>query len=192
MKKVALLLAVLGMLLAGTVRAQSGAELQSATAAAAAKAPEPAAALDNATCLGCHGMEGFSMPGPEGKPRPLHLMKEKFEISVHGKRQCVECHRDITGIPHLKVAPLKVSCVQCHEALWATARKENKTPENARLGVVVEQIDKYMHSIHARPNRDDQSRTNATCYNCHEAHYVYPKDSTARTEWRLSIPDACG
>ncbi len=111
---------------------------------------------------------------------------------MHAKRQCVECHRDITEIPHQKVAQRKVSCVQCHEALWASAQKEDKTSEHVRLGVVVEQINRYMHSIHARPNRDDQSRTNATCYNCHEPHYVYPKDSAARTEWRLSIPDACG
>ncbi len=67
--------------------------------------------------------------------------------------------------------------MQCHQDLWETAKKENKTQEFARLGVVVEQIDHYMKSIHARPNREDQSRTNATCYNCHDAHYVYPKDS---------------
>ena len=60
------------------------------------------------------------------------------------------------------------------------------------LGVVVEQINKYLHSIHARPNRNDQSRTNATCYHCHEAHYVYPVGSTVRAEWRLNIPNACG
>jgi len=167
-------------------------QAQAAPAKPAAAPAPAAAALDNATCLGCHGNEGFAMPGADGNMRALHVTKKKFESSVHGKRHCVDCHKDITEIPHQKVAQRKVSCVQCHEALWATAQKENKTPENARLGVVVEQINKYMHSIHARPNRDDQSRTNATCYNCHEAHYVYPKDSAARTEWRLSIPDACG
>jgi cytochrome c551/c552/cytochrome b subunit of formate dehydrogenase len=175
--------------------AKSAAPRPQAQAAPAkpAAAPAPAAAaLDNATCLGCHGNEGFGLPGADGKMRSLHVRQEKFESSVHGKRQCVECHKDITEIPHPKVAQRKVSCVQCHEALWASAQKENKTPENARLGVVVEQINKYMHSVHARPNRDDQSRTNATCYNCHEPHYVYPKGSAARTEWRLSIPDACG
>ena len=164
-----------------------------AQASAVPEAAGPAAApLDNAICLGCHGNAGFALPGADGKMRSLHVTKEKFESSVHGKRSCVECHKDITEIPHQKVAQRKVSCVQCHEALWASARKEGKTSEHARLGVVVEQINRYMHSIHARPNRDDQSRTNATCYNCHEPHYVYPKDSAARTEWRLSIPDACG
>jgi len=181
-----------GQQAAPSKRAAPRPRAQAAPAKPAAAPAPAAAALDNATCLGCHGNEGFAMPGADGNVRALHVTKEKFESSVHGKRQCVECHKDITEIPHRQSAPRKVSCVQCHEALWATAQKENKTAANARLGVVVEQINKYMHSIHARPNRDDQSRTNATCYNCHEAHYVYPKDSAARTEWRLSIPDACG
>ena len=164
-----------------------------AAPAAGAKAAETAAAKpDNALCLGCHGNEGFAAPGADGKARALHVRKEKFENSVHGKRLCVECHQDITEIPHQSVGRHKVSCVQCHEALWQAALAENKTRENARLGVVVEQIDKYMHSVHARPSKEDQSRTNATCYNCHEAHYVYPRGSAIRAEWRLGIPNTCG
>lgn len=179
----------------------SAAELKSmlqlvlaAQAPAPAKAQAaPAVALDNATCLGCHGQEGFSVPGPDGKPRDLHVVQEKFEMSVHGKRQCVECHRDITEIPHQKTAPRKVSCVQCHEDLWKTMQEGKPGAlQEPRLGVVVDMIQRYMHSVHAQPRRDDQSRTNATCYNCHEAHYVYPKGSQARLEWRLSIPERCG
>jgi predicted CXXCH cytochrome family protein len=76
--------------------------------------------------------------------------------------------------------------------LWDAAQKEGKTAQYARLGVVVKQIDSYMRSIHARPNIEDQSRTNATCYNCHNAHYVYPVGSQGRAEFRLKIPDVCG
>ena len=160
---------------------------------AATPAPAPAAtALDNAICLGCHGNEGFAMPGPDGKPRPLHVVPDRFEHSVHGKRQCVECHRDITEIPHQPGVDHKVSCVNCHDALWKAAQKEGKTQENARLGVVVDQIDRYMKSVHARPSRDDQSRTNATCYNCHNAHYVYPLGTQQRADFRLNIPNTCG
>jgi cytochrome c551/c552/cytochrome b subunit of formate dehydrogenase len=160
-----------------------------AAPAAAAAAPD----LDNETCFGCHGNEGFEMPGPDGKPRSLHVVRENFEKSVHGKRRCVDCHRDITEIPHQKTAPLKVSCVECHESLWK-AMQDGKpgAEQDPRLGVVVDMIDRYMKSVHARPRREDQSRTNATCYNCHEAHYVYPKDSPERLAWRLSIPDRCG
>jgi len=148
--------------------------------------------LANDACLGCHGSQGFAAPGEGGKTRPLHVMKEKFGSSVHGKRSCVECHADITEIPHKKGVTHTVNCVTCHDSLWKTAKAEDKTRENARLGVVVEQIDHYLKSVHARTNREDQSRVNATCYDCHAPHYIYAKDSNERAEWRLSLPDVCG
>ncbi len=162
------------------------------TQAAGSAAPVAAEKPDNATCLACHGIEGFAMPGADEKMRPLHVAGDRFGHSVHGKRLCVDCHKDITEIPHKKGVDHKVSCVQCHEELWATAIKEDKTTENARLGVVVEQINRYMKSIHARPSRLDQSHTNATCYSCHDAHYIYPKGSAERALWHKSVPNVCG
>jgi len=156
-------------------------------------AAQPAAppGLDKAMCLGCHGNEGFAMPDASGKPRALHVQKEKFEHSVHGKRECVECHKDITAVPHQK-AVRKVSCVSCHEQLWEAAQREGKTAENARLGMVVDQIARHLKSVHAQPNREDQSYTNATCYDCHDPHYVYPRGTPGRAEWRLNLPNTCG
>ncbi len=146
----------------------------------------------NDICLGCHGSEGFQMPGPDGKMRSLFVNPERFGKSVHGKRLCVECHKDIKEIPHRPGVQRKVSCVECHEDLWAKAQREGKTKEFARLGVVVAQIKGYMKSIHARPSRADQSRTNATCYNCHDAHAVFPKGSPEWQKWRLTVPNICG
>ena len=147
---------------------------------------------DNDTCLACHGNEGFAIPGADGQTRDLHVIKDKYGKSVHGKRACQECHTDISEIPHKPGVTHKVSCVTCHEALWDAAKAENKTKENEKLGVIVQSIDKYMKSIHARPNREDQSRTNATCYNCHAPHYIYASGSPERAQWRLSVPNACG
>ena len=147
---------------------------------------------DNSVCLGCHGFQGFSMPGPDGAMRDLHVDKDGFLKSVHAKRGCVECHQDIIQIPHRKNIDRKVGCVQCHRELWDKALREGKTEEFARLRVVVNQIDSYMKSVHARPSMQDQSRTNATCYNCHNAHYIYPKESMERVERRLQIPQVCG
>jgi len=152
---------------------------------------QPAEKYPNEVCLSCHGNEGFAVPAADGKMRSLHVVKERFEKSVHGKRLCVECHKDITEIPH-QAGVRRVSCVTCHEEVWANAQKEGKTQEFARLGVVVDQIERYMKSIHARPNKQDQSYTNATCYDCHDAHYVYPPGSKARADWHLSIPSVCG
>ena len=171
----------------------AGAAVASAPDAGAAATTEPPAGKPgNDMCLGCHGNAGFAMPGADGKMRQLDVAKERFENSAHGKRLCVECHKDITEIPHQKGVQHKVGCVQCHEDLWQAAQRENKTQQFEKLEGVVKYIDKYMHSIHARPSKADQSRTNATCYNCHDAHYIYPKGSAERNEWRQRIPVICG
>jgi cytochrome b subunit of formate dehydrogenase len=164
----------------------------------AAKPAKPAATVpvtsdvSNQTCMGCHGNAGFAARGADGKPRPLHVTGDKFGKSVHGKRNCVECHTDITEIPHKTGVTHKVNCVNCHDSLWKAAKAGNKTAEKPRLGVVVEQIDHYMKSIHARANRDNQARANAICSDCHAPHYIYTKGSAERAEWHLSVPDVCG
>lgn len=145
----------------------------------------------NDACLSCHGNADFSATDASGKSRTLHVVRDRFGQSVHGKRQCVECHTDAAEVPH-KPSAQKVSCVNCHDSLWKAAQAANKTQENAKLGVVVQQIDHYMKSVHARSNRDNPARANATCYDCHASHYVYPKGSQERTAWRLDIPNICG
>jgi cytochrome b subunit of formate dehydrogenase len=150
------------------------------------------AAPNDAMCLGCHGNAGFAMPGPDGELRPLHVDAEEFGGSVHGKQGCVNCHKDVTKIPHEKGVDRKVSCVKCHQDLWAAAQQEGTTDENARMGVVVDQIESYMGSVHARPSIEDQSRTNATCYSCHDPHYVFPIENQVGAGSRLKIPDICG
>ena len=176
------------LIAAGVVSLASPVAAYAQEADPAQAAPPP----ENLMCLACHGNEGFAMPGADGQMRPLHVIREKFESSVHGVQACVACHKDITAIPHGKGGNIKVSCVQCHEELWATAQREDPAGDHAKLGMVKEQIDRYMNSIHARPNIEDQSRTNATCYDCHDAHYVYPQDSTVRADWRLNLPNVCG
>ncbi len=146
----------------------------------------------NATCLACHRIETLSATLPNGDTRQLYVSPEDFAASVHGSRSCVECHKDITEIPHRQGVERRVGCVQCHEDLWQAAQDQGRTQELARLGEVVAQIESYMSSIHARPNREDQSRTNATCYNCHNAHYISPINTEIGAESRLEIPDICG
>ena len=156
-----------------------------------AAADQAAPKLTNETCLGCHGLEGFERAPKPGEAHFPMVLKDRFLGSVHGKRQCVECHTNITKIPHEKVE-VKVSCVKCHREQLETAQEENKPDAIAKLSGVVQMIDRYMKSIHAQPSKEDQSRTNATCYNCHESHYIYPKGSPNRNWWRLNLPYACG
>jgi len=155
--------------------------------------------LDNATCQSCHdgNQKEIKVPGAEGKMRPLHVIAEdKYAQSVHAKMLCVDCHKEIinSAAPHKKDLKLKVGCVQCHQDLWETAKKENKTKEKPRLGVVVENIELYKKSFHARPNQDDPTKVNSSCNDCHDTHSfnVPPKGTAERTNWNLTVPDTCG
>ena len=155
-------------------------------------AADDAESPDNEICLDCHGMEDFESETASGEMRQLHISPGRFGGSVHGKRFCVECHKDIIEIPHREFVDRKVGCVQCHRSLWDEAQREGRTDEFPLLGIVVKQIDSYMSSIHARPNMEDQSRTNATCYDCHNAHYITPIEGEVGALSRLQIPDICG
>jgi len=148
--------------------------------------------LRNERCLKCHGKADYSRKGADGEQRQLHVTAEKFTESVHGDRDCVNCHKDIVKIPHRKGVDRKVGCVKCHQDLWEEAQLTDGNGEEARLGVVVDKIESYMNSIHARPSIDDQSRTNATCYSCHDAHYITPIDTAYRAEKKFQIPSVCG
>jgi thiosulfate reductase cytochrome b subunit len=150
-------------------------------------------ALSDTACLGCHNIPGFAMPGPDGKPRPLHVSAAGFKDSVHAAQSCVGCHQDITRIPHEKNLERQVGCIQCHRNLWDEARLSGSSGAHARLGKVVDQIESYLSSVHARPSMADQSRTNATCYDCHDAHYIAPIDSSIpERPTRLAAPETCG
>ena len=178
--KLAVLLAIGVLAIVGV----SGPAAAQATSAAPASIPSE-------VCEACHSIVGFSVTRPDGTTRSLSVDVEKFKHSVHGGRQCVECHTNITTVPHQPVE-IRVNCVGCHENLLAKAQKDGNTQQSATLGFVVSQIHKFMNSIHAQPSAEDQSRTNATCYNCHQAHYVYPPGTPVWTQWRMNLPKTCG
>jgi len=173
--------------------------LAAAQAQQAAAPPADQAASDQApakipatVCLGCHGDPDFSVERPDGTKRSLFVDAKNFLNSVHGKWACVDCHTQITEVPHKPLATIKVSCVNCHQEQYEAAQFAGKSDQIAKLGMVVGRINSFMKSIHARPNAEDQSTTNATCYNCHEAHYIYPKGTSLWQEWRFRLPSRCG
>ena len=165
--------------------------LRGAPAAPAEQAKGPP--LTNETCLGCHGVEGLLPTDRAHRGGVPGLMTDRFAGSVHGSLKCVDCHQNITQIPHPKTT-VQVGCVECHKTLYEAAKDEGKTDskEFKELGNVVAQVDLFLRSIHAQPSLKDQSRTNATCYNCHDAHYIYPQGTANYNWWRLNLPYTCG
>lgn len=159
----------------------------------------PSPKLDNATCQTCHdaGKEALKITDANGNSRPLHgINNDRFGKSVHGEMQCVACHEEITDAvtPHQKGPGKKPECVACHVALWDAARKEDLAEEKAQLGVIVQNIEAYKNTFHALKNKEDPTRVNATCDDCHDTHsFNVPRQgSVSRTAWHLTIPNTCG
>ncbi|MBI5721317.1 MAG: cytochrome C [Burkholderiales bacterium] len=167
-------------------------------AAAPALAADPG--LDNAGCLSCHESKKakIKVADPKGDPRALSPVDaRKFGKSLHGEMPCVACHLEITDSQarHKKKPDVQPpTCVSCHEGLWAAAQKEGRGAERPRLGDVVNNIEAYKKSFHARPDKDNPGKAKATCEDCHSSHEfsVPAKGSARRTAWHKEIPDTCG
>ena len=148
--------------------------------------------IPNSRCLDCHGdAQHKTDVRDDGTPVDIFVDHAQLADSVHGDHRCTDCHTTIDRVPHRKAPHVAVSCVDCHRDTWEKFR-DDPAGKHERLEVVLEQIDSYMDSVHAQPNKQDQSRTNATCYDCHEAHNVGELGSIQRKEKRLKNPEVCG
>lgn len=148
--------------------------------------------IPNERCLTCHGDEKEKTDvRDDGSQVNLFVHREQIEASVHGEQRCNSCHTTIRRVPHREAPEVIVGCVECHRDTW---EKFQNDPEgkHKRLKVVNEQIENFMDSVHAQPNKLDESRTNATCYDCHDAHNVGELGSIQRAEKRLKNPEVCG
>jgi cytochrome b subunit of formate dehydrogenase len=166
--------------------------LDNATADAVAASGEAKPAIANFRCLRCHAdPEEKVKVRHDGSRNFIYVDPDKFEHSVHGNQPCTGCHTNVTKLPHQKPLPKSIGCIECHKQKWE-AQKDNPDPQYKRLGVVVEQMEGYLHSIHAQPSKGNLSRVNATCYDCHDAHNIGALGSLQRAEHRLKNPEVCG
>jgi cytochrome b subunit of formate dehydrogenase len=214
MRAVCLRFAVLlGGVLLGLAGPAGGTERTLSTEPKAVTAETP-----DRDCLECHGVKGFAVPkGETGEARKRHLYVEEAVLreSVHKKEPCIACHRGIDQIPHKTPTPSlplgkgegggggKVDCVHCHEqqpqpvdevqvqeTLTRTmAGLPSEAPPPHKL---LREAGHYLDSIHAKPGKQDPSRPNAACWDCHGKHNVFPMSSKEAQTYRLSTPETCG
>jgi len=172
------------------------AEAASADAPAAGQAPAvedvPWKPIANKRCMRCHGDEEEKIATREdGTQVNIFVDEAVFARSVHAKQPCNGCHDSIVSLPHKEPLEKKIGCLECHRQK-AEEQKNNADPQYKRLGVVLQQMETYMHSVHAQPNKKDISKVNATCYDCHDAHNIGTLGSMQRAEHRLKNPEVCG
>ena len=148
--------------------------------------------LTNENCLGCHGIEDFTMPNGEQINISLHITPEHFQASSHSILNCIDCHDDLQGFPHQTTKKIAAECTHCHQQTWDKAQLSGATEKYRQLPNVLEQIDHYRTSIHAQPNTQDPSRTNAYCNDCHDPHYLSPINPSSGEINREQVPAICG
>lgn len=164
-----------------------------------------AAGTDNATCLSCHDGQArkLQVPAADGKTRALlGIENDGYAKGVHAKMTCVACHTAIKDSPEpgaghgaAAAASLKSqSCQDCHTALWQQAKTDNTAAAKPRLGAVAENIEAYAKSYHARPQKSDKSKVNASCDSCHDTHVfnIPARNTPAHDAWRAQSPAQCG
>lgn len=124
---------------------------------------------DNNTCLACHQQPGLTFALPSGEVIDAFIDRSRWETSAHGMEQqaCVECHTDITAVPHDPPAAFdrriyttdhSQVCTDCH------------TDE---AGLMADDV--HADAL-AAGNREA-----ATCSDCHDPHYA-TEHPVGRTE----------
>lgn len=137
----------------------------------------PAAGLDNAGCLTCHDATAKTLKvlAADGERDLRAVDPDKYGKAVHAKMQGVDCHLEIIDsvAPHKQGAVPKVAeCSRCHEDLAKKAMAAGQALPPG-LDKVQQNIAAYRNSFHVRPNKDDKTRVNATCNDCHDTHSFF-------------------
>jgi cytochrome b subunit of formate dehydrogenase len=140
--------------------------------------------LDNETCLGCHGVPGFTMPRPGGSARSLFASVDQLASSVHGKAlRCVDCHTTITELPHTNVSKtpaewdrarlaINKNCINCHGKA-AQGYTETYHGQVITMGFASGATCSDCHGSHAVLRSSDPASSVApanllkTCQTCH-------------------------
>jgi len=132
--------------------------------------PSRAVLRDDGFCLGCHA------PGSLAKgAQPVD--SAVVYRSAHNELVCVDCHRDVTDVPHGKTPP-QVQCAICHAQGGVSGPEAGrKAPGRGDL-----------HTL-ALPKRGQNAPTCTACHGGHDAALVLSPSSHLAPE---RIAGTCG
>lgn len=121
-------------------------------------------------CNKCHGMQNFSYLNSDLKSiRNLNVNLEEFKKSVHGKLNCVDCHKNTDSYPH-KSLEQKVGCNQdCH-----SITKDGNPYTHEK------QVTEFEDSIHTK-GKNGKSKDSPTCVSCHGYTSVHAIQKATKT-----------
>ncbi|NNF84347.1 MAG: hypothetical protein HKM29_04240 [Deltaproteobacteria bacterium] len=129
-------------------------------------------------CTLCHGKPEFRKILVDGKIRDLFATEDSLKGSVHEKKTCVDCHFDVSEIPH-RQRPKRVTCTHCHYK----GNAEGAPESDAYL--------EYFGSAHGKAIAKGNTKA-PLCQDCHGSHAIFKVKDPGSDVSRLSVAETCG
>ena len=136
----------------------------------------PAEALKE--CDICHGKPELTKKLASGRVISLYVDSTMLANSIHAEQNCLDCHADITKIPHLEHTK-KVNCAQCHYL-----GNPIGTPQTERYK-------QYEESVHGKAAAAGNEKA-PICQDCHGYHDVIKHTNPNSKLYKLNISKTCG
>jgi len=141
--------------------------------------PQPASArISLEKCTLCHGKQEFRKILVDGKIRELFVTADSLKGSVHEKKTCVDCHFDISEIPH-RERPRRVNCTHCHYK----GNAEGAPQSDGYLA--------YFESVHGKAIARGNAKA-PLCQDCHGSHFILKVKSDASLVAQGNVAETCG
>ena len=119
-------------------------------------------------CMECHSDKELVKSINDSTEISLFVDLNRFENSIHGGFECIDCHTSIQEIPHESDLP-HVICANCHEDAQEVYKESVHGISNIKLG-----------------------GPGATCSDCHGKHNILAASEDSSRINRLNIQRTCG
>ncbi len=129
-------------------------------------------------CTLCHGKPEFRKILVDGKVRELFVTADTLKGSVHEKKSCVDCHFDVSEIPH-RERPKRVACTHCHYK----GNPEGAPQSDAYL--------EYFASAHGQAIAKGSPKA-PLCQDCHGSHAIRKVKDAESAVSRFKVAETCG
>src|SRR5512145_2429852 len=129
-------------------------------------------------CTLCHGKPEFRKILVDGKVRELFVTADTLKGSVHEKKSCVDCHFDVSEIPH-RERPKRIACTHCHYK----GNAEGAPQSDAYL--------EYFASVHGRAIAAGNAKA-PLCQDCHGSHAIRKAKDAEAAVSRFKVAETCG
>lgn len=131
----------------------------------------------------CHGEQTFQKMLNDGTVISLYVDKNMLDNSIHNKQPCINCHTDITKIPHSENIQ-EVKCEYCHY--------EGNTLDAPYIGQVREYYESIHGRLHEHPEQIKLGKRAPYCRDCHGTHDIHKHDIPQSKTYKLNSPVTCG